>query len=169
MRFPASTTSAGVQLARWIPSAPQTRVSRLSLGLALGLALVDILGGLVLVGGVSRGSAMVRMGNTLLLLSGRLWSGRTVLLRHGWLDGLTGVAIAGASSTLVTLLLYGAIGDFEHLSQIATVTLWTQCRFQGVLAGVVAVVAYGMAVQNLGAAGAARLPQPCHRWRWRWR
>jgi len=97
----------------------------------------------------------VWLGDALFLLSGLLWGGYTVLLRRWQLDGLTGAAIAGASSTLVTVLLYGAMGDFERLSQIATMTLWTQCLFQGVLAG---VVAYGMAVQKLGAAGAALFP-----------
>lgn len=148
--FPAFTTLAGVLLSRWILGAPQTRAQL--------LGLVVILGGLVLVGGVTGGSAMVWLGDALFLLSGLLWGGYTVLLRRWQLDGLTGAAIAGASSTLVTALLYGAMGDFEHLSQIATMTLWTQCLFQGVLAGVVAVVAYGMAVQRLGAAGAALFP-----------
>lgn len=145
--FPAFTTLAGVLLSRWILGAPQTRAQL--------LGLVVIVGGLVLVGGVTGGSVMVWLGDALFLLSGLLWGGYTVLLRRWQLDGLTGAAIAGASSTLVTVLLYGAMGDFERLSQIATMTLWTQCLFQGVLAG---VVAYGMAVQKLGAAGAALFP-----------
>lgn len=148
--FPAFTTLAGVLLSRWVLGAPQTGAQ------LAGLAI--IVGGLLLVGGVTGGSALVWLGDALFLFSGLLWGGYTVLLRRWQLDGLTGAAIAGASSSVVTVLLYVAMGDFEGLSQIATMTLWTQCLFQGVLAGVVAVVAYGMAVQKLGAAGAALFP-----------
>lgn len=148
--FPAFTTLAGVLLSRWVLGAAQTRWQ------LAGLAV--IVAGLALVGGVSGGSAMVWLGDALFLVSGLLWGGYTVLLRRWQLDGLTGAAIAGASSTIVTALLYGAMGDIGRLGEIATMTLWTQGLFQGVLAGVVAVVAYGMAVQKLGAASASLFP-----------
>jgi len=148
--FPASTTLAGVLLSRWLLGAQQSRLQRVGLGL--------IVAGLLTVGGVLQSNLHRLIGDGLFLISGLLWGLYTVLLRRWQISGLHGAALAGAGATLMTLALYATLGEPARLLQHPTAALATQVLFQGVLAGVVAVVAYGFAVQRLGAANAALFP-----------
>lgn len=148
--FPAFTTLWGVVLSALVLGTRQTRAQR------LGLLL--IVGGLCLVGGVQAGSLQVHLGDALFCVSGLFWGAYTVLLRRWRVDGLLGAAIVGLWSTLLAAALYGAAGDVGHLMAIPRVPFWSQAVFQGLFAGVLAVVAYGYSVQHLGASTAALFP-----------
>lgn len=148
--FPAFTTLWGVVLSAVVLGTRQTRAQR------AGLLL--IVTGLCLVGGVQGGTWSVHLGDALFCISGLFWGAYTVLLRRWKVDGLLGAAIVGLWSSLLAIGLYAAAGDVGHLMTIPRIPIWTQAVFQGVFAGVLAVIAYGYSVQHLGASTAALFP-----------
>jgi drug/metabolite transporter (DMT)-like permease len=148
--FPAFTTLWGMLLAGVVLGTRHTRAQH--------LGLVLIVAGLMLVGGLEGGTPRVRLGDALFCVAGLMWGGYTVLLRRWTVNGLLGAAIVGLWSSVLAIGLYAVAGDFGHLMSIPRVPFWTQAIFQGVFAGVLAVVAFGYSVQHLGASKAALFP-----------
>lgn len=108
--------------------------------------------------GLLAGSPLTPLGDAMFIAAGLIWAGFTVLTRR-W--GIQPVAATAAVSVL-SMLAYGplylaATGAARQLAQPWSV-LAPQIMVQGLLSGVVAVIAFSAAVQRLGAGRAAIFP-----------
>jgi drug/metabolite transporter (DMT)-like permease len=130
----------------------------LTLRRAGGIAVV--LGGLVLVSGISAGSfsALGLLGDAMFVLAGTLWAGFGVLLRRHRLDPLLATAVIAFSAlaTFVPVYLWttGAAGLLALDPQVIAV----EVLVQGVIAGAGTLFTYAKMVTILGPARAAVFP-----------
>lgn len=125
---------------------------------ALGVAI--ILGGLVLIATGKGGAELpgAWRGDLLFIAAGLFWVGFTILLRHWKIGGIPATAAVAIISAIVVLPAFLATQSFDRLSALPTATLLAQIVVQGLLSGVLAVIAYGKAVEHLGASKAALFP-----------
>jgi drug/metabolite transporter (DMT)-like permease len=104
------------------------------------------------------GGGMVWIGDLMFVGAGLGWAGFTILIKR-W--ALAPLAVTAAVATLSALLIIPAMliaGDFGRIAALPPAMLLAQVTVQGLAAGVVAVIAYGVAVQRLGAARAGLFP-----------
>lgn len=125
---------------------------------ALGVAI--ILGGLVLIATGKGGAELpgAWRGDLLFVAAGLSWVGFTILLRRWKIGGIPATAAVAVVSALIVLPVFVATQSFERLAALPLATLLTQIVVQGLLSGVLAVIAYGKAVEHLGASKAALFP-----------
>jgi drug/metabolite transporter (DMT)-like permease len=123
-----------------------------------GLAL--IVSGLVVIAGpgLLQGGALTPLGDAMFVLAGLLWAGFTILARRWGVKALPATAAVAVLSGVLVLPIYAATTGFDRLLALPTTTLLTQIVIQGVLSGVVAVIAYTRAAELLGPAKAAIFP-----------
>lgn len=120
----------------------------------LGLALMAL--GVLLLGGASLAawSAQTWQGDLLFLLAAALWAGYTLGFRRSDLGAWQAAALINLWSALACLpwllLRGGPLFGAAALADIAWQALW-----QGLLAGVLGLWSYSMAITHLGAAPAA--------------
>lgn len=131
---------------------------RLTRDKLIGVAL--IIAGLATI--ASHASAMgggpVWIGDLLFIAAGLCWTGFTILIRR-W--NLGGLAVTAAVSTVSAIAIVPATliwGDIGRIAALPLETLAAQLIVQGALSGVVAVIAFGVAVRHLGAAKAGLFP-----------
>ena len=131
---------------------------RLSRARVLGAAIIVI--GLGLTAGPSalRGGPVAIIGDALFALAGMMWAGFSVLSRRWRISPLAATAVVSALSAIVFVPLHLAVTGGAALLALPLPTLAEQVVVQGLLAGVVAVFAFGRAGQLLGPARAAALP-----------
>ncbi len=124
----------------------------------IGLAVV--LAGLAVIAGpgLLAGAALTPLGDAMFILAGLLWAGFTIMARHWGVKALPATAVVSVLSALVVLPVYGGLVGFDHLLALPASVLWPQVLVQGVLSGVVAVICFTRAAENLGAARAALFP-----------
>jgi len=104
------------------------------------------------------GGGMVWIGDLMFVAAGLGWTGFTILIKRWELGPL---AVTAAVSTLSALLVIPAMligGDFGRIAALPPATLLAQVAVQGLAAGVIAVIAYGVAVRRLGASRAGLFP-----------
>ncbi len=121
---------------------------------ACGLAAIAI--GVLLVSGVGtiNAPAGAWRGDLLFILAAALWAGYTWAFRRAGLNPWQGAALINAWSALLLmplLLMFGVAG----LRKASLHDLFVQAIWQGVIAGVLGLVIYGVAVARLGPARAA--------------
>ena len=87
-----------------------------------------------------------------------LWGAFTLLLRRWRVDPLVATGAVVVLSALVVVPGFVAFDTFGRLLALSPGMLLAQAFVQGVLSGVVALIAYGIAVRNLGAAASAVFP-----------
>jgi drug/metabolite transporter (DMT)-like permease len=104
------------------------------------------------------GGGMVWIGDLMFVAAGLGWTGFTILIRRWDLNPVAVTAAVSALSALAILPLMLVAGDFGRIAGLPPATLLVQLAVQGLAAGVLAVIAYGVAVQRLGAARAALFP-----------
>ena len=92
------------------------------------------------------------------MAAGLFWMVFTLLLRRWQIGAIPATAAVAVVSALAVIPAFAAFGTFERLAAIPLSALLTQTAVQGLLSGVLAVVAYGRAVEHLGAARAALFP-----------
>jgi drug/metabolite transporter (DMT)-like permease len=109
--------------------------------LAFGLGRVDTL-------------ALTWRGDLLLVLAGLLWSVHTLSFRRSGLSPWQGAALTNAWSALLLVPALGLVG-VPRLLTAARVDVAVQAVGQGVLAGLLGLVVYLIAVTRLGAAKAS--------------
>lgn len=131
---------------------------RLTADKLIGVAL--IIGGLAVI--ASHASAMggghVWIGDLLFVAAGLGWTAFTILIKRWQLGGF---AVAAAVSTVSAIIVVPAMlvfGDVGRIAALPTATLVAQLIVQGALSGVLAVIAFGVAVHHLGAAKAGLFP-----------
>jgi drug/metabolite transporter (DMT)-like permease len=125
---------------------------------ALGVAIILV--GLVLIA-VGKGGAEMPgawRGDLLFIAAGLFWVGFTILLRLWKVGGIAATAAVAVISATLVLPSFVATQSFDRLLALPLGTLFTQILVQGLLSGVLAVIAYGKAVEHLGAGKAALFP-----------
>ncbi len=123
-----------------------------------GLALI-IAGLAVIAGpGLLQGGVLTPLGDGMFILAGLLWAGFTILARRWGVKALPATAAVAVLSGALVLPVYAATTGFDRLLALPTMTLVSQIVIQGVLSGVVAVIAYTRAAELLGPARAAIFP-----------
>ena len=131
---------------------------RLTRGKLIGVAL--IVAGLAVIASHARtmGGGQAWLGDLLFVGAGLSWAGFTILIKR-W--ALGAVAVTAAVSTVSALVVVPAMLLWGGLGRIAALpvgTLIAQLIVQGLLSGVLAVIAFGAAVRHLGAAKAGLFP-----------
>jgi drug/metabolite transporter (DMT)-like permease len=100
----------------------------------------------------------VWIGDLLFVLAGLSWTAFTILMKRWAVDGLAVTAAVSFLSALVvvpTMLVSGGLG---RLATLPLSALITQVVVQGIASGVLALIAFGIAVRHLGAAKAGLFP-----------
>ncbi len=125
-----------------------------------------IVGAIVIISGIS----LIATGSTtavgpeawkgyvLSVAAGLCWATFTILLRQWQVGGLAATAATSLLSALLVVPAFLAFDTFERLAALPVSALLVQMIVQGVLTGVLAIIAYGRAVACLGASGAALFP-----------
>lgn len=124
--------------------------------IGLGVVLLGI--GVIAGPGLFSGTAMTPVGDAMFLGAGLLWAGFTILARRWGIKAIPATAAVSVLSALIVVPVYAATINFSHLRAIPASVLLPQILVQGVLSGVVAVICFTRAAENLGAARAALFP-----------
>ena len=149
---PGAITVAGLALGALLLGDRVTRGRLAGAGVILaGLAVVAGPGALA-------GGAASLGGDALFALAGAMWAAFAILSRRWAVPPLVGVAIISVLSAAVYAPLHLATAGVGGLLAQSPATLLQQAVVQGLLSGVLAVFAFGRAVELLGAARAAALP-----------
>ena len=145
-------TLMGILLARIFNAERQT--GRRALGTAF------IVAGLAVTAGPSLllASSQAWKGDMLFALAGTMWAIFTVLQRRWKVDALAATATVSVVSALIYVPLYLFWKGGGRLLEVSPLLLLQQAVMLGVLAGGVALFAFGRAVQLLGAARASIFP-----------
>jgi drug/metabolite transporter (DMT)-like permease len=149
---PATITIAGLALGALILGDRLTRMR------VVGAS--TILVGLALVAGPAAISGGLRAlaGDALFALAGLMWAGFAVLSKRWSVSPIAATAVVSVLSALIYAPLFLATRGADALLAQPAATLVQQVVVQGVLSGVVAVFAFGRAVELLGAPRAAAFP-----------
>ena len=147
---PATLTVAGAALA-WALLG-----ERLGRHQVLGSAVI-LTGALVIARpGGAGGDAWI--GDLMFVGAGLLFVAFTLLVRRWGVGPLPATAAVSVISAAASVPAYLLLGEPSRLLALPTATLLTQVVVQGVLSGVLAIVAFTKAVQLLGAGRAALFP-----------
>jgi drug/metabolite transporter (DMT)-like permease len=124
--------------------------------IGLGIVLLGI--GVIAGPGLFSGTEMTPLGDAMFLGAGLLWAGFTILARRWGIKAIPATAAVSVLSALIVVPIYAATTGFGHLLSMPASVLVPQILVQGVLSGVVAVICFTRAAENLGAARAALFP-----------
>jgi len=149
---PAAVVVFTTLLAAWLLNDKPNR-TRL---MGLGVVLLGI--GVIAGPGLFSSSAMTPVGDAMFLGAGLLWAGFTILARRWGVKAIPATAAVSVLSALIVVPNYAATTGFTHLLSIPASMLLPQILVQGVLSGVVAVICFTRAAENLGAARAGLFP-----------
>ena len=149
---PATITVGGALLA-WALLGERLTRSRIAGGLLIlaGVAAIASTGG-------AEAAAGAWVGDGLFVLAGLFWVAFTLMVRRWSVSPLAATAIVSVLSAAVAVPAYLAFGTPSNLLALPPATLLTQVVVQGVLSGVLAVLAFTKSVQLLGASRAALFP-----------
>ena len=121
----------------------------------IGLAVILLSTLLVtLQSGTFSGSGDMRIGHVLFLLGSLYWAIFTVTVKPLGVSPYLATAIVGGLSTIMVLPVW-ILSDLSNLGQAGTDDILFQLMFQGVLAGLVSLHAFGQAIRLLGSAAGA--------------
>jgi drug/metabolite transporter (DMT)-like permease len=149
---PAVITIAGLALGEIMLGDRLTRPQIIGAGVILvGLALVAGPGALV-------GGTAALPGDALFATAGLMWAGFAVLSRRWSIAPLAATAVVSVLSALVYVPAYLMLRDPAVLLALPRQSLLDLALVHGALSGVVAVFAFGRAVELLGAPRAAAFP-----------
>jgi drug/metabolite transporter (DMT)-like permease len=132
---------------------------RLSRTHMMGAVLVVV--GIVLIswqGLQAASGASSWIGDLLFFTSAVLWAVFTVLIRHWRLHAVQAIAAVSFLSLLMILPGYLAYYGLEHLHSRPPFPMATQVLVQGLIQGVVAIIAYSQAIRVLGVSRAVLFP-----------
>lgn len=108
--------------------------------------------------GLFAGGSLAPLGDAMFAIAGVLWAVFTLLSRRWQVPPVAGTAAVSILSALVMLPVALLTQGFSHYASLPAATLATQIFVQGVLTGVVSVIAYTTAVRLIGPARAAVFP-----------
>jgi drug/metabolite transporter (DMT)-like permease len=118
-----------------------------------------IIAGLALIAGHGGGGpSQAWIGDLLFVAAGLSWTLFTILIRRWALAPLAVTAAVASLSALITLPFAVADGSLGRIAALPPEAIASQLLVQGLLSGVVAVIAFATAVRHLGAARAGLFP-----------
>jgi drug/metabolite transporter (DMT)-like permease len=149
---PAAITVAGLAFGALVLGDRLTRTRVAGAGV--------IVAGLALVAGPAAidGGLRALVGDALFAFAGLMWAGFAVLSKRWGVSPIAATAVVSVLSAAIYDPLFLASRGADALLAQPPATLVQQVVVQGVLSGVVAVFAFGRAVELLGAARAAAFP-----------
>jgi drug/metabolite transporter (DMT)-like permease len=149
---PAAVTIGSIALAAWVLRDRPTR-ERLA-------GVVVILSGLAVVAGpgLFAGGAMTPVGDTMFLAAGLMWAGFSILAKRWGAGPVEATVLVCVLSGVVLLPVVAVTAGFGRILALPVPELAAQLVVQGVLSGVIAVLAFTAAVKWLGASRAAAFP-----------
>lgn len=149
---PAAVTIGGLVLGAWLLRLYPSRAG------VIGAAV--IVAGLALVAGpgLLSGGVMALRGDALFAAAGVMWAAFAVLSRRWNVSPIAATAVVSVLSGAIYGPIYLTTTGLGALLAQPLTTLAEQILVQGVLSGVVAVFAFGRAVELLGAPRAAAFP-----------
>lgn len=98
------------------------------------------------------------IGDLLFVLSSALWASFTVLIRYWRLDAIRASAVVAVLSMFVALPLYLIYRGADHLAQLPIGALALQGLMQGLVQGVITLMAYTRSIAILGVSRAVLFP-----------
>ncbi len=149
---PATVTVLGMILATLVLGEALTRAR--ILGTTVIVAGIAVIAG----PGLLTGGGLTPLGDAMFAGAGVLWAGFTLLSRRWKVPPVAGTAIVSAISGAVMLPWALASHGIAHYASLPLGTLAVQVLVQGVLTGVVSVIAFTRAVGLIGASRAAIFP-----------
>ncbi|MDE1905369.1 MAG: DMT family transporter [Rhodospirillales bacterium] len=131
---------------------------RITAARACGMTTIVI--GLALTAGPElwRGTQTAWMGDLMFAVAGGMWAMFTILLRRWRISPLVATAIVAVLSSAAFIPLYLASHGLGIVHRASVALLVEQMLMQGLLSGIVALFAFGRAIQYLGAGRAALFP-----------
>lgn len=121
--------------------------------------LVIVAGLAVIAGpGIFVASAQTPVGDAMFAIAGLMWATFAILQRRWGLPPVETTAAVSVISAVIYVPVYFAVFGWSHITSVPLAPLATQILIQGVLSGVVAVIAFSRAVELLGAGRAAVFP-----------
>jgi drug/metabolite transporter (DMT)-like permease len=119
-----------------------------------------ILCGLAVIAGpdLFHASATTPVGDAMFIAAGVMWAIFSILSKRWGVTPVAATAVVSVLSAVIYVPVYLLTTGVGHLAAISTNILVPQILVQGVLSGVVAVIAYSRAVQLLGPGRAAVFP-----------
>jgi drug/metabolite transporter (DMT)-like permease len=100
----------------------------------------------------------VWIGDLFFVAAGLSWTAFTILIKRWELGALAVTAAVSVVSAIIVVPAMLICGDLSRIASLPAGSLVAQLVVQGVLSGVVAVIAFGVAVGHLGAAKAGLFP-----------
>ena len=149
---PATVTVLGMILATLVLGEALTRAR--ILGTTIIVAGIAVIAG----PGLLTGGGLTPLGDAMFAGAGVLWAGFTLLSRRWKVPPVAGTAIVSVISGAVMLPWALASHGIAHYASLPLGTLAVQILVQGVLTGVVSVIAFTRAVGLIGASRAAIFP-----------
>lgn len=120
------------------------------------------LAGIILVGLGASGPASSTdhawIGDLLFAAAGLLYAAFTLLMRHWRVDPMLGVIVISVLSAAAVIPWFLAFDTMDRILAQPPAALLTQVLVQGLVSGVLAVLAFGVTIRNLGAGPAALFP-----------
>lgn len=98
------------------------------------------------------------IGDVLFALSSILWAGFTLLLRYWRLDAIRATAVVATLSMIVALPVYVAWRGTDHIANLPMGALAVQGLMQGLVQGVITLMAYTRSIAILGVSRAVLFP-----------
>jgi drug/metabolite transporter (DMT)-like permease len=131
---------------------------RLTFSRVLGLAMITV--GLTITAGpgLFHGSTITPLGDVMFASAGMMWAAFTILSRRWHINPLAATAVVSVPSAFLYVPGYLVMADTGRLLAAPLHELLSQIIVQGVLSGVVAVLAFSRSVQLLGASRASVFP-----------
>ncbi|WP_298838470.1 DMT family transporter [uncultured Roseobacter sp.] len=148
---PASLTLGGLALSRL--------VLKETLGFQRMIGVTVILAGLALIVGWGVGpSGTALNGDAMFILAGFSWAAFATLQQRWQLPAMDVTAVVGFAGLITLVPGYLIFRGLEALMALPQAMLVTQLIVQGLLSGVIAMIAFATSVRLLGAARAATFP-----------
>ena len=124
------------------------------------VSIGTILGGLAIIAGpgLLHASAETPIGDAMFITAGLMWAAFSILSKRWGANPVAATAVVSVLSALIYVPCYLTITGIGHVASMPLRILVPQVLVQGVLSGVVAVIAYARAVQLLGPGRAAIFP-----------
>ena len=132
------------------------------------LTLSHVIGAVIVLTGImavswqgfidSRPGDSTWIGDLLFVLSSALWAGFTILLRYWRLDAVRATAVVAVLSMCVAVPAYVGYRDPDHIAQLPVGALAVQGLMQGLVQGVLTLMAYSRAIAILGVSRAVLFP-----------
>ena len=132
------------------------------------LTLSHVIGAVIVLTGImavswqgfidSRPGDSTWIGDLLFVLSSALWAGFTILLRYWRLDAVRATAVVAVLSMCVAVPAYVGYRGPDHIAQLPVGALAVQGLMQGLVQGVLTLMAYSRAIAILGVSRAVLFP-----------